>query len=164
MLDLLSISWGIMGLIRPFKRKITWSFVFLSEFYFPFTFTSIPWNQCCLEIVPTTIMLLSQKLWSLPSPHPGPCIPPFLLTAPAGFSKTEKIQNTLFEAKWPQEKIRAHITESDKEYSLFRPLSHIRIHIWEELPSIKLKKHTTSFLWFLYPISDRPGQILLILL
>lgn len=87
---------------------------------------------------------------SHPSPHPGPCTPPSLLTAPVGFSKTEKIQNTLFEAKWPQEEIHANITKSDKEYSSFWPLTHIRMHVWEELPNIKLKKHTTSFLWFLY--------------
>lgn len=54
---------------------------------------------------------------SHPSPHPGPDMPPSLLTAHEGFSKTKKIQNTLFEAKWPQEEIRANITEPDKEYS-----------------------------------------------
>lgn len=75
---------------------------------------------------PETLELAGQ---SQPSPHPGLCVPPSLLIAPVGFSKTEKIQNTLFEAKWPQEEIHANITKSDKECNSFRPLTHIRMHV-----------------------------------
>lgn len=142
------------GFNQAIGKEDTLSFIFISELYFPFTFTFIPWNQYFLEILPTTIMLLSQKPWSWQArasqPTPGPCMPPSSLTAPVGFSKTDKIQNTLFQAKWPQEDFHANRTESDKEYSLFRSFAHIKMHIWEELPRIKLKKHTTSFLWFWY--------------
>lgn len=110
----------------------------------------------------------SQKLWSwraraIPA-TPGPYMPPPLLTAPVGFSKTEKIQNTLCEAKWPQEEIRANITESDRSTAHPNP-SPISECIFRKNCQVLNRKNTQLHsCGFCIPISDRLRQILLILL
>lgn len=91
-------------------------------------------------------------------------MPPSFLTAHVGFSKTKKIQNTLFEAKWPEEEIHANITEPDKENSSSRP-TPVSECMCEKNCQVPNRKHTQLHsCGFCTPIFDRLGQILLTLL
>lgn len=91
-------------------------------------------------------------------------MPPSLLTAHVGFSRTKEIQNTLFEAKWPQEEIPANRTEPDKEYSASQSAPGSEC-IFEKNCQGPNRKHTQLHsCGFCTPLSDRLEQILLILL
>lgn len=121
-----SLNWAIKKK-HPLNLHSHFSALFSLHFHLYSLKSVLPRNSSCHNYAfPETLELAGQ---SRPSPHPELCVPPSLLIAPVGFSKTEKIQNTLSEAKWPQEEIHANITKSDKECNSFRPLTQIGMHV-----------------------------------
>lgn len=69
------------------------------------------------------MMLLSQNLGSYQAravpAHIRPLHAAILTHSSCGVFQDRKDSKHTFEAKWPQDEIRANITESDKEYSSF---------------------------------------------